>query len=81
MQTGLSPRSVQYIRAILRAALGQALRWGYVERNVAALDSPPRQKPKETQALTADEAQRLMDATKDDRLGNLFAAAINTGMR
>ena len=37
---GLSPRSVQYIRAILRAALGQALRWGYVERKVTALASP-----------------------------------------
>jgi hypothetical protein len=43
---GLSPRSVQYIRAILCAALAQAENWGYVERNVAKLASPPRQKPK-----------------------------------
>src|SRR5829696_3393725 len=52
-KAGRSPRSVQYIRAILRAALGQALRWGYVERNVAtlALASPPRQKPKQIATL------------------------------
>jgi integrase len=80
-KTGLSPRSVQYLRAILRAALAQAMRWGYVERNVAALATPPRQRPKDIAALTADEAQRLMDVTRDDRLGNLFATALYTGMR
>ena len=77
----LSPRTVQYIRAILRAALAQALRWGYVERNVAALASPPRQKPKAIETLSADDAYRLMEATQDDRLGALFAAALYTGMR
>jgi integrase len=80
-KAGLSPRTVQYIRAILRAALGQALRWGYVERNVAALASPPRQKPKQIVTLSADEAWQLMDATRDDRLGLLFATALYTGMR
>jgi integrase len=80
-KAGLSPRSVQYIRAILRAALAQAMRWGYVERNVAALASPPRQKPKQIATLTADEARRLMAATRDDRLGALFATALYTGMR
>jgi integrase len=34
---GLSPRTVQYIRAILRRALGQPLKWGLVRRNAAAL--------------------------------------------
>jgi integrase len=77
----LSPRTVQYIRAILRAALGQALRWGYIERNVATLASPPRQKPKQISTLSADEAWRLMEATRNDRLGLLFATALYTGMR
>jgi integrase len=57
------------------------MRWGYIERNVAALASPPRQKPKEVEALSAGDAQQLMDSTRDDRLGNLFAAALYTGMR
>ena len=39
----LSPRTVQYLRAVLRRALGQALKWGLVPRNVATLvDPPPR---------------------------------------
>jgi hypothetical protein len=42
LSAGLSPRSVQYVRAILRRALGQALKWGLVARNVAALVDPPK---------------------------------------
>src|SRR5437773_2406815 len=35
--TGLSPRTVAYIRAVLRQALAQAERWGLVSRNAARL--------------------------------------------
>lgn len=38
---GLSPRRVAYIRAILRRALGQAVKWGVVGRNVAVMVDPP----------------------------------------
>src|SRR5580700_8465556 len=41
-QAGLSPRSVWHLRAVLRAALGDAVRTGEVSRNVAALARPPR---------------------------------------
>ncbi|NJN17254.1 MAG: site-specific integrase [Oscillochloris sp.] len=34
-QANLSPRTIQYTRAVLRKALNQALKWGYVVRNVA----------------------------------------------
>jgi hypothetical protein len=37
---GLAPRTVQYVHATLRAALGVALRWGSVSRNVATLVEP-----------------------------------------
>ena len=33
---GLSPRSVQYARSILRKALHDAQRWGLVTKNIAA---------------------------------------------
>ncbi len=39
---GLSPRSVQYLHAVLRHALNRALKWGLVARNVALLVDPPR---------------------------------------
>ncbi len=72
---------MQYIRAILRAALNQALRWGYVERNVAALASPPRQKPKQIATLSADDAHRLIESTRAEPIVALFASALFAGMR
>jgi integrase len=37
-----APRTVQYMHAVLRRALGQAERWGLVARNVAKLVEAPR---------------------------------------
>ena len=34
-EAGLSPKTVQYMRGVLRTALNRALRWGLVARNVA----------------------------------------------
>ncbi len=78
---GLSPRTVQYIRAILRRALGQAVKWGMVSRNVATLVDPPRSVRTQVRPLTADQARALILFTKDDRLGPLFHVAITTGLR
>ncbi len=41
IEQGLSPASVQRIRATLRKALSDALRWDLVTRNAAALATPP----------------------------------------
>ncbi|CAA9560368.1 MAG: hypothetical protein AVDCRST_MAG73-3629, partial [uncultured Thermomicrobiales bacterium] len=38
---GLSPRTVQYIRAVLRIALNRALKWQLVPRNVVTLTDSP----------------------------------------
>lgn len=81
LAAGLSPRTVQYMRAILRRALGQALKWGMVRRNVATLVDPPRSVKQPVQPLTADQARTFLDATKDDRLGPLFHVAMTTGLR
>ncbi len=80
-KAGLAPRTVGQIRAILRSALGQAVAWGYIERNVAALAKPPRIGKQEIASLTAEHARALIAATADDRLGNLFAVALATGLR
>jgi integrase len=53
---GLSPRTCQYARAILRSALGQALRWGVVSRNVATLVESPRVPKHEIRPLQPDHA-------------------------
>jgi integrase len=78
---GLSPRTVQYIRAILRRALGQALKWGLVSRNVATLVDPPRSIKTPVSPLAAEQARAFIAHTADNRLGPLFHVAIASGLR
>ncbi|MGI8422981.1 MAG: tyrosine-type recombinase/integrase [Chloroflexota bacterium] len=77
----LAPRTVQYIRAILRKALSQALKWDLVGRNVATLVDPPRSQKTEVQPLTPDQARTFLAAVKGDRLEALFTVAMAMGLR
>ena len=81
LAAGLSPRTVQYIRAVLRSALSQAMRDGLVQRNVAGLVKPPRAARHEVTALSYDEARGLLRTAKDDRLYALWVVAISLGLR
>lgn len=78
---GPVPRTVQYIRAVLRIALGRAVKWRIVSRNVATLVDPPRSTRKLVQPLTLEQAQQFLNTTRDDRLEPLFHIAIITGLR
>lgn len=82
-EAGYSPRTVQYTHAVLRRALGQAERWGLVNRNVAKLvDVPrPRTDPAKVHALTLDEARRLLTAATGDRLYALYVVVLMLGLR
>ncbi len=78
---GLSPRTVAYIRAILRQALNRALKWGLVLRNVATLVEPPKVERFKIQPLTKEQADRLLAAAKGDRLESLYRVALSLGLR
>jgi integrase len=78
---GLSPRRVEYIRAVLRHALNQALRWGLVVRNVATLVDPPRAERAEIQPLNGAEIAHFLDAIQGDRLEALYVVALSVGLR
>jgi integrase len=77
----LSPRTVQYLHAILRRALEQARREELVHRNVAALVTPPRVVREEVQPLSPDEALRLLEVAKAGRLYALYSVALAIGLR
>jgi integrase len=79
--SGLSPRRVAYIHAVLRQALVTAERWGLVSRNVAKLVDPPRVRHYEIRPLTPEEGRRLIDAADGDRLQALYVTALATGLR
>ncbi len=79
--SGLSPRRVQYLHAVLRRALVTAERWGIASRNVAKLVDPPRVTRHEIRPLTPDQAHRLLEAAVGDRLDALYVTALGTGLR
>jgi integrase len=81
LRSGLSPQSVRHLKAILRAALNDALRWGLVARNVAALVDGPRVHQKEIRPLVPAEARQLLEAVRGDRLAALYTVALALGLR
>ena len=78
---GLSPKTVQNIRGILRRALGQAESWGLVGRNVAKLTVAPRGEKHEIEPFTVEESKKLLETVKGDRLEALYSVAVSLGLR
>jgi integrase len=81
IETGLSPRRVQYIHAVLRRALNRAMKAGYIGRNVATLVDPPRVPHKEIEPFTPSQVRVLLEATKGNRLEALYSVALAVGLR
>jgi integrase len=81
LAAGLSPRTVQYMRSVLRNALNQAMKWDLVARNVATLVDPPRSRRPEVRPLTPEQARAFLGAVKGDRLEGLFTVAVALGLR
>ncbi len=81
LDQGLAPRTVQYTRAVLRIALNRALKWGLVARNVAALVDPPKVPRYQSRPLSPEQAGRLLEAARGDRLEALYAVGVALGLR
>ncbi|MFC2153117.1 tyrosine-type recombinase/integrase [Actinomycetota bacterium] len=82
LEEGLSPRTVQYIHAILRRALSDAEKWGAVPRNVAKLVDPPKVSARTAaKPLSVAEARSLLEAATNHRLYALYAVALACGLR
>lgn len=81
LENGLSPRTVRYTHAVLRNALEQAVKWQMLHRNPAQFVDLPKQKRKETQALSPEEAKKFMKASSVSKWDTLFILLLTTGMR
>ena len=77
----ISPRRVAYARAVLRAALHEAVRLRMIPSNPVDLVRAPKQAPKQIQAFTLHEAQALDAAAEGHRLAVLVRTAWRTGIR
>jgi integrase len=79
----LSPATVRQVHAILRRALQQGIRWGWIATNPADLASPPRVRAQEVAPPEPDDVVRLIEAAaaKDSDLGCYLHLAATTGAR
>ena len=73
----LPSRMALHARAVLRKALNQAMRWGYVARNVATLVDPPKVAHFAGHTLTPAEANRFLDTVTGNRLEALYRVAVD----
>jgi integrase len=80
-EQGLAPRTVRNVRAVLRKALNQAIRWGKLARNVAALVEIPRAQKVVIMPLTPEQARALLEAVCGDILEALYRVALSLGLR
>jgi integrase len=81
LDSGLSSATVHKLHVVLHKALKQAVRWGLPPRNVVDdVDAPNIQKHEVT-PLTREEARRLLDTAKRDRLEALYVVAVQSGLR
>ena len=77
----LAPKTRANHRIALRRALNVALKWGWVDQNVAGRTDPIPVQRREVTALSLTDAQRLLDALKSDSLYSAFVVALYTGLR
>ena len=81
LESGSSPRTVQYIHTTLRKALQDAMSDGLIPRNVADGIKAPRPKRKEINPLSPEQARTFLKAVRGDRLEALYVLAIHRGLR
>jgi integrase len=81
LEAGLAPATVHKMHVVLHKALDQAVADGLIPRNATDALKLPRIHQDEIDPLTAEEAGRLIQAARGDRLGALYTLAIHTGLR
>lgn len=77
----LSATTRRYVYAVLRIALGEAVRQERVHRNVATLMDPPRKSGTVVAPLSPDTADALLGALAGHRHRALLIVALSAGLR
>jgi integrase len=78
---GCGPRAVQYAHATLRAALNDAIDYGFLAVNPAARVRLPPPARHEARALTVAQADAVLAAVRGHRHAALYALVIALGLR
>src|SRR5215217_1874317 len=81
LDSGSSPRTVQYIHTTLRKALRDAVSDGLMPRNTTDGIKAPKPKKKEINPLDSAQVKTFLDAVHADRLEALYVLAVHRGLR
>jgi integrase len=79
--SGLAPKTVRNIHGELHTALKDAMRWGYVARNVAASADLPKGMTPEMHIWSPEQLRTFLDHARRERLYASWLLFATTGMR
>ena len=78
---GLSARSVHHLHRVLKQALGQAMKWGAVSRNVAALVDAPKVARVEMRTLDVNQAAGMIELARGEAIFIPVLLGVLCGLR
>lgn len=78
---GSKPGRAHQVHRTIRTALGEAMRRGYVTRNVATLAKPPRLGDEEVEPYSVDDVRRILVEAGKRRNSARWAIALSLGLR
>jgi integrase len=78
---GLSPSTVRYLHVILKASMGQAVRWQMLARNPVDAVDPPKIERSAMNTYDLAQTADLIDATRATRMTITIMLAVLCGLR
>lgn len=81
LERGLSNTTVLHLHRVLREALGHAVKWGILARNVADAASPPRSEQKQMAMWDVPTIIDFLELSHGTRFGHIHRFAVLTGLR
>ena len=84
LKNEVSPATVNHYHRIIRAALSQGEKWGWVQSNAARLATPPRSAPQSLLPPSPEQVEIILKAAAsapNPELGTVIFLAATTGLR
>jgi integrase len=79
--TGLAPKTVRNVHAMLHRALVDAVAWKYIAYNPASNIKPPKRPRNRREVWNSEQIQTFLMSAQRDRFAALFLLELTTGIR
>ncbi|MDQ4121716.1 MAG: site-specific integrase [Acidobacteriota bacterium] len=80
-ESGLSPRTIEYVHTLLSGALNHAVGQELIERNPAAFTKRPTKQKPVIECFSSEQAEKFLEAARSDKLYVMFVVALTLGLR